>query len=339
MVYIVAEIGCNHNGDMELARKLVDAAIESGVDAVKFQTFKADKLISKHAPKADYQIETTGNSESQLEMTKKLEMSFDEYLEIKKYTESKGVDVFSTAFDDESLNFLISTGMDIFKIPSGELTNLTYLEKIGKQKKKVILSTGMAVMSEIHDAVDILEKNGTTDITILHCTTQYPTLSEDLNLHVITTLQKEFPNNKIGYSDHSVGHFAATVAAGMGSSFIEKHFTLDTNLPGPDHHASATPEVMTEVVKGVRFVEKAMGSYEKEPVAVEIKNKIVARKSIIAATNITKGEVFTEKNITTKRPGNGISPMKWYEVLGTVAERDFEEDEVIESSKFKGQEL
>lgn len=337
MVYIIAEIGVNHNGDMDLARKLVDAAVDCGVNAIKFQTFKADKLISKYAPKADYQIKTTGAEESQLEMTKKLEMSFDQYLDMKKYVEDKGVDVFSTPFDDESLEFLISTNMPTYKIPSGEITNLPYLEKIGKQKKKVILSTGMAVLDEIKAAIKVLEDNGTTDITILHATTQYPTENVDLNLNVIKTLQEEFKGYNIGYSDHSIGYSAATVAAALGCTIVEKHFTLDNNLPGPDHKASATPDILKRLVDGVRFVEEAMGSYEKKPVEVEIKNKIVARKSIVALRAIKKGETFTTENITTKRPGSGISPMKWYEVLGEQAERDFGIDEVIESSKFENQ--
>lgn len=337
-VYIIAEIGCNHNGDFELAKKMVDVAVDCGVDAVKFQTFKADKLISRYAPKAEYQKKTTGVEESQLEMTKKLEMSFEEYLEIEKYTKAKGVDVFSTPFDDESLDFLISTDMPVYKIPSGEITNLPYLEKIGKLKKKVILSTGMAVMSEIHQAVDILEKYGTTDISILHCTTEYPTQDEDLNLNVISTLQKEFKNNDVGYSDHSVGYEAAIISSSMGCKIIEKHFTLDNAMPGPDHKASANPEILKRLVDGVRKVEKQMGSFEKQPVEAEIKNKIVARKSIVALRDIKKGEKFTVENITTKRPGNGISPMKWYELLGQEAEKDFSIDELISHNGFDFQE-
>ncbi|MGL4589751.1 MAG: N-acetylneuraminate synthase [Mycoplasmatales bacterium] len=333
--YIIAEIGCNHNGDMELARKMVDKAVECGVDAVKFQTFKADKLISKYAPKADYQKITTGEADSQLEMTKKLEMSFEEYLKIRDYTAAKGVDVFSTPFDDESLDFLISTDMAVYKIPSGEITNLPYLEKIGKLGKKVIISTGMAVMDEIKEAVRILEENGTSDITILHCTTEYPTKYPDLNLNVIKTLQTEFPNNDIGYSDHSVGYEVPIVAVSMGATIIEKHFTLDNDMPGPDHKASANPDILKRLVSGIRNIEEAMGSFDKLPVEAEIKNKVVARKSIIAKIQIKKGDVFTEENITTKRPGNGISPMKWYDVLGKVAEKDFEEDQLIEHSMFE----
>ena len=262
MVYVIAEIGCNHNGSVKLAKKMVDAAVKTGVDAIKFQTFKADKLISKIAPKADYQKITTGTEDSQLEMTRKLELSYDDYLEMKRYCESKGIDVFSTAFDDESLNFLIGTGMSIFKIPSGEITNLPFLEKIGKQNKKVILSTGMATLGEIHTAVDILNKNGSYDITILHCTTEYPTKYHDINLNVIKTLQKEFPKYNIGFSDHSIGYQVPIMAAALGATIIEKHFTIDNNLPGPDQKASGTPDVFEAMVKGIRISEVAMGNYE-----------------------------------------------------------------------------
>lgn len=337
MVYIIAEIGCNHNGDFELAKKMVDVAVSCGVDAVKFQTFKADKLISKYAPKAEYQKVTTGTNDTQLEMTKRLELSFEEYLELRDYCLTKGVDVFSTPFDQESLDFLISTDMSVYKIPSGEITNLPYLEKIGKQGKKVILSTGMAVMEEIHKAVDILKENGTTDISILHCTTEYPTPYDALNLNVIQTLKKEFPDMTIGYSDHSIGSEVPVAAVALGAEVVEKHFTLDRNMEGPDHKASATPDVLEALVKGVRIIEKSLGHFEKVPEPVEEKNKIVARKSIIALKPIKKGDVFTEENITVKRPGNGISPMSWYDILGKEAQADFEEDQLIVDSRFKPQ--
>ncbi|MBS4761793.1 N-acetylneuraminate synthase [Carnobacteriaceae bacterium zg-ZUI252] len=335
MVYIIAEIGCNHNGDAQLAKKMLDVAVSCGVDAVKFQTFKAEKLISRFAPKAEYQKKTTGTNDSQLEMTKRLELSFEEYLELRDYGLSKGVDVFSTPFDEESLDFLISTNMPVYKIPSGEITNLPYLEKIGQQNKKVILSTGMANMAEIHQAVKILQDNGTSDISVLHCTTEYPTPYESLNLNVITTLKKEFPELTIGYSDHSIGHEVPIAAAALGAEILEKHFTLDTNMPGPDHKASATPDVLEALVKGVRLIEKSLGSFEKVSVPVEEKNKIVARKSIVANKAIKKGDIFTEENITVKRPGNGISPMHWYEVLGKEAQHDFQEDELIRHDQFE----
>lgn len=337
MVYIIAEIGCNHNGDVELAKKMVDVAVNCGVDAVKFQTFKADKLISRYAPKAEYQKKTTGTDDSQLEMTRRLELSFDEYLELKGYCQEKKVDVFSTPFDFESLDFLISTDMPVYKIPSGEITNLPYLEIIGKLNKKVILSTGMANIEEIHNAVDILKKNGTDDISILHCTTEYPTPYTSINLNVIQTLKNEFPSLQIGYSDHSIGSEVPIAAAALGAEVIEKHFTLDNNMPGPDHKASATPEILDALVKGVRIVESAMGKFEKIPDPVEEKNKIVARKSIVALTNIKKGDVFTTENITVKRPGNGISPMFWYDVLGKEAEEDFEVDQLVKDSRFEFQ--
>ncbi|CAO1610837.1 N-acetylneuraminate synthase [Brochothrix thermosphacta] len=330
MVYVIAEIGCNHNGDFNLAKKMVDVAISTGVDAVKFQTFKADKLISKYAPKAEYQKRTTDSEESQLDMTRKLELGFDEYLKLKKYCEDKNVDVFSTPFDDESLEFLISTDMAIYKIPSGEVTNLPYLQKIGSLNKRVIISTGMATMREIHDAVNILKEAGTEDITILHCTTEYPTQYSDLNLNVIHTLKKEFPNESIGYSDHSIGYEVPIAATAMGATVVEKHFTLDQNMPGPDHKASATPDVLEKLVKGIRVIETALGSYEKRVLPIEEKNKVVARKSIVANEDIKKGDVFTEKNLTVKRPGNGISPMCWYDVLGQKSEKDFKKDQLIQ---------
>lgn len=337
MVYIIAEIGCNHNGSVPLAKKMVDSAITTGVDAVKFQTFKAEKLISKYAPKAEYQKATTGTKETQLEMTKHLELSFDEYLEMKRYCEGKGVDVFSTAFDEDSLNFLISTDMNIFKIPSGEITNLPFLEVVGSQKKKVILSTGMANLSEIHTAINILEKNGTKDITILHCTTQYPTEYKDLNLNTIKGFIKEFPGYSIGFSDHSLGPVAGIVAAGLGAEIVEKHFTTDNNLPGPDQKASGTPDVFRKMVAGIRIVEQSMGSEEKKVTPIEIKNRVVARKSIVAKKDIKKGDTFTTENITLKRPGNGISPMNWYEVLGRKSEKNFGYDQLIEDSHFENQ--
>lgn len=337
MAYIIAEIGSNHNGDFGLAKKMLEAAVKAGVDAVKFQTFTASALISKNAPKAKYQIATTGAEDSQLEMTAKLELSHEDYLKLHEIGQKMGVDVFSTPFDMDSLEFLISTGMTTFKIPSGEITNLPYLERIGRVGGKVFLSTGMATIDEIHEAVDILQENGTTDITILHATTEYPTMYEDINLNAMKTLMKEFPDNAIGLSDHSLGYVVAIAAAGIGAQVIEKHFTIDNTLPGPDQKASSTPEVLTELVKDVRIVEKSLGSFEKHAVEVEEFNKIVARKSVIAKTHIKKGETFSVNNLTLKRPGNGISPMHWYDVLGKVSEQDFEEDDLIVDSRFEWQ--
>ena len=338
MVYLIAEIGSNHNGSFDLAKKMLESAVKTGVNAVKFQTFKAEELISKNAPKARYQIETTGKDDSQLEMTKKLELNRDDYLKLVEYGNQLGVDVFSTPFDMDSLEFLIKSGMTTFKIPSGEITNLPYLERIGKVNGKVILSTGMANISEIKKAVDILVINGTTDITILHATTEYPTQYKDMNLRAMLTIKKAFPEYKIGLSDHSIGYQAAIAAAAMGATVIEKHFTIDNSLPGPDQKASSTPEILQQIVEGVRIIEEELGSSEKDAVEVEQFNKIVARKSIIARKKIEKGEKFTIDNITVKRPGNGISPMNWYDILGKVSETDFRPDDLITSSSFEWQE-
>lgn len=342
-IFIVAEIGCNHNGSKELAREMVRKAKECGVDAVKFQTFKADALISCYAPKAEYQKETTGTAESQLEMTKKLELSHDDLIELKTYAESLGLVVFSTPFDLDSVDFLDSIGQSLWKIPSGEITNLPYLKRIGAIKidnKKIILSSGMATIDEIKTCIGVLGEAGTNenDIILLHCNTEYPTPDKDVNILAINDLKEQFPNVSIGFSDHSVGYVAAVGAAILGVSLIEKHFTLDKNFAGPDHKASATPEELKALVENVRRIEVMAGSSKKIVTESERKNRIVARKSIVAARNIVKGEIFTEENITCKRPGNGISPMKWYDILGKVAEKDFRTDELIEQSGFEWQE-
>ena len=342
-VFIVAEIGCNHNGSKDLAREMVIKAKECGVDAVKFQTFKADALISCYAPKAEYQKETTGTVESQLEMTKKLELSHDDLIELKAYAESLGLVVFSTPFDLDSVDFLNSIGQSLWKIPSGEITNLPYLKRIGAIKidnKKIILSSGMATIDEIKTCIGVLVEAGTNenDIILLHCNTEYPTPDKDVNILAINDLKEQFPNVSIGFSDHSVGYVAAVGAAILGVSLIEKHFTLDKNFAGPDHKASATPEELKALVENVRRIEVMAGSSKKIVTESERKNKIVARKSIVAARDIVKGEILTEENITCKRPGNGISPMKWYDILGKVAEKDFRTDELIEQSGFEWQE-
>ena len=341
-IFIVAEIGCNHNGDPELAKKMVEIAKECGVDAVKFQTFKADLLISKYAPKAEYQKKVTSSDESQLEMTKKLELPFDKFIELEKYARSLGLEVFSTPFDFESIDFLAGYQQKIWKIPSGEVTNLPYIEKIAKLpiiNKQIVLSTGMSTIDEIEETLNILTKNGMKEenITILHCNTEYPTPYEDVNLLSIPYLKEKFPKYKIGFSDHSQGYFDGIAAVPYGITFIEKHFTLDKNFEGPDHKASVLPEELKLLCEGIRAVEKSMGKYKKVVTDSERKNKIVARKSIIAKAKIKKGEIFTEENLTTKRPGNGISPMNWYKILGKRAERDFDIDELIEDSNFKNQ--
>lgn len=342
-VFIVAEIGCNHNGNVELARMMVDVAKKCGVDAVKFQTFKADKLISRYAPKAEYQKATTGIDDSQLEMTKKLELPYEEYVKLERYAKSVGLEVFSTAFDLDSIDFLHSLGQKTWKIPSGELTNLPYLEKIAKlaiNDKKIVISIGMATIEELQTSLNILEKNGNNpnSITILHCNTEYPTPVEDINLNVLKQLKAEFPNYNIGFSDHSPGYFAGIAAVPYGISFIEKHFTLDKNFEGPDHRASVIPEELALLCNGIRFVEKALGASTKNVTKSEEKNKVVARRSIVASRAIKKGEVFTTDNITTKRPGSGISPMYWYDILGKKSEYDFEEDQLIVDSRFNNQE-
>lgn len=342
-VYIVAEIGCNHNGSKALARKLVKAAKDCGADAVKFQTFKASALISRYAPKAEYQEKTTGTADSQLEMTEKLELSHEDYLELRDYAKKLGLHVFSTPFDRDSIDFLAASGQTVWKIPSGEITNLPYLEKLGAlhcPDKKVIVSTGMATLDEIARCLEILEKNGTLReaITIMHCNTEYPTPDKDVNVLAIGALQDHFPDYEIGFSDHSVGYLAAAGAVLLGISMIEKHFTLDKNLPGPDHRASATPAELKALCEAVRRMEILAGVREKRVTPSERKNKIVARKSIVARRSIRKGDVFTEDNVTCKRPGNGISPMDWYDLLGKRAEKDFSEDELIQADGFSWQE-
>lgn len=333
-IKIVAEIGCNHNGDFELAKKLVKAAAEAGVDAVKFQSFNAKSLVSGHAPKADYQ-KKLNDKESQLEMLQKLEITDSQYCELKSYAETLGLECFSTAFDKDSFNFLAGIGQRIWKIPSGEITNLPFLEAIRDlecQGKEIILSTGMSTIDEIREAVEILEGKSCHDITILHCNTEYPTEDLDMNLKAINVLKKHFPKYKIGLSDHSKDNFAAIVASGMGISFIEKHFTMDKGLLGPDHKASITPAELTELCNDVRRSEVILGEERKYVTESENKNKFVARKSIVASCDIKKGELFSKDNITCKRPGYGISPMNWYKLIGKTAEKDFLYDELIKCS-------
>ena len=341
-IFIVAEIGCNHNGNKETALKMIDEAKACGVDAVKFQAFKAKDLISCYAPKAEYQKATTGTADSQLEMTAKLELSRNDIEELTRYAESIGLVAFSTPFDMGSVEFLESFGQKIWKIPSGEITNLPYLERIAGIKcegKKVIVSSGMATVDEMKACISVLNKGGTDceDIVLLHCNTEYPTPDKDVNILAINDLKANFPEINIGFSDHSVGYTAAIGAAALGIFMIEKHFTLDKNLPGPDHKASATPEELKLLVENVRRMENMLGSGFKIVTDSEEKNKIVARKSIVAQKDIKAGEIFSEDNITCKRPGNGISPMRWYDILGKKAERDFNEDELIVAEGFEMQ--
>lgn len=326
--YIIAEAGVNHNGSLKLACKLVDAAKEAGVDCVKFQTFKAKNLVSRNASKAEYQKETTGDG-SQEDMLKKLELSYDEFLELKKYCDSVGISFLSTPFDFESIDFLNSVDMPFWKIPSGEVTNYPYLVALANTQKPIIMSTGMCCLDEIRAAIRVLKDNGSQDIKLLHCNTEYPTPFEDVNLRAMQTLKDEF-GLEVGYSDHTKGIEVPIAAVAMGATIIEKHFTLDRNMEGPDHKASLEPDELKNMVRSIRHIEEAIGSGTKKPSPSETKNKAVARKSIVAKTKIAVGEFLTEDNITVKRPGTGISPMKWPEVIGTKAIRDFDEDELIE---------
>ncbi|MBQ3392881.1 MAG: N-acetylneuraminate synthase [Lachnospiraceae bacterium] len=327
-IYIIAEAGVNHNGSYELACRLADAALEAGADCIKFQTFKAEKLVSKNAEKAQYQKAATGDT-SQQEMLKKLELSYEEFISLKKYCESIGIAFLSTPFDFESIDFLNSIGMPFWKVPSGEVTNLPYLRAVARTGKPVVMSTGMCTMDEIASSVQALRESGAGEITLLHCNTEYPTPYEDVNLRAMQTIRDTF-GLEVGYSDHTKGIEVPVAAAAMGAVIIEKHFTLDRNMEGPDHKASLEPQELKDMVTSIRHIEAALGSGVKEPSPSEKKNMAVARKSIVAARAIRAGELLTEDNITVKRPGTGISPMRWDEVLGTRAVRDYAEDEMIE---------
>ena len=329
-VFIIAEAGVNHNGSIELAKKLIDVASESGADAVKFQTFKAEKLVSKNAQKADYQKQTTNKTESQFDMIKKLELDMDTHKELIAYCKTKNIMFLSTPFDHDSIELLSDLGLEIFKIPSGEIINLPYLRHIGKLNKKVILSTGMADIGEIEDALDILISAGTKkeNITVLHANTMYPTPMEDVNLKAMVTIGNTFDIG-FGYSDHTLGIEVDIAAVAMGACCIEKHFTLDKTMEGPDHKASLEPDELKAMVKAIRNIELALGSSVKKPSKSEIPNMQIVRKSIVAKIEIKKGDKLSEENITIKRPGNGINPMRWDEIVGTIAAKDYKEDELI----------
>ena len=330
-VFIIAEAGVNHNGNVEIAKKLVDAARNAGSDAVKFQTFKAEKTVSIFAAKAEYQKGTTEESETQLEMVKKLELDMNEHREIMSYCNQKGIMFFSTPFDLESVDMLNVLGLGVFKIASGEITNLKLLEKIGSLNREIILSTGMADLTEIKDALTVLNEAGTPRerITILHCNTEYPTSMEDVNLLAMQTINKTF-NTKVGYSDHTTGVEVSIAAVALGATVIEKHITIDKSMNGPDHKSSLNPREFKEMVMAIRNIEVALGDGVKRASLSELKNKKIVRKSIVAANDIKQGEIFSESNITIKRPGCGLNPMKWYSVIGEVAKRDFKKDEAIE---------
>ena len=327
-VYIIAEAGVNHNGNYETACRLADAAKQSGADCIKFQTFKSELVVSKSAPKAEYQNKTT-SEESQLSMLKRLELTYDEFISLKKYCDDIGICFLSTAFDLDSIGFLDSIDIPFWKIPSGEVTNYPYLVKIAKTGKPVIMSTGMCDLDEIRDAIDVLVKNGVGNIRLMHCNTEYPTPYVDVNLKAMETMRREF-DVEVGYSDHTEGIEVSLAAVALGATVIEKHFTLDRNMEGPDHRASIEPNELSELVRDIRHIEMAFGIAEKKPTPSERKNIKAARKSIVAKRKILAGELFTEENVTAKRPGVGISPMKWNEVIGTRAVRTFEEDEMIE---------
>jgi len=329
-VFIIAEAGVNHNGSIELAKKLIDVASEAGVDAVKFQTFKAENLVSKNAQKADYQKETTDKEESQFDMLKKLELDTDTHTELIAYCNTKDIMFLSTPFDHDSIDLLDDLGLEIFKIASGEITNLPYLRHIGKLGKKVILSSGMADMGEIEDALDVLVEAGTSkkDITVLHANTMYPTPMKDVNLRAMVTIGNTF-DIAYGYSDHTLGIEVDIAAVAMGATVIEKHFTLDKTMDGPDHKASLEPDELIAMTRTIHNIELALGSSVKKPSKSEIVNKVPGRKSIVAKTFINKGELYTSDNLTIKRPGNGISPMQWDYIIGQTSNQDYNEDEQI----------
>lgn len=326
---IIAEAGVNHNGSLDVAKKLAFKAKEAGADIVKFQTAKLDSLVSKTAEMAEYQKNNIGKNMSQKEMLKNLLLSYQEFKELKSYCESIGIQFLSTPFDLESIDFLDEIGCLFWKVPSGEITNYPYLKKIALTRKPVILSTGMSSMKEVEECYNLLKDMGTTDITLLHCTTQYPTEFSDVNLRAMLTLKEKFGCD-VGYSDHTRGIEVPIAAVAMGATVIEKHFTLSREMEGPDHKASLEPGELGRMISAIRNIEEAFGSGEKEPRISEIGNIAVARKSIVAKKGIRKGEVFSEDNLTTKRPGTGINPMKWNEIIGGTATRDYEEDDLIE---------
>ncbi|MEG2595725.1 MAG: N-acetylneuraminate synthase [Ruthenibacterium sp.] len=328
-VLIIAEAGVNHNGSLACAKEMARVAKDAGVDIVKYQTAVPELVVSKFAEKAAYQKENTGAGESQLDMIRRIHFDFKAHQELKEYCDSIGVSYLSTPFDEPSIDFLAGLNLPLYKIPSGEITNLPYLEKIAALQKTIILSTGMSTLSEVEDALSVLENGGVTDITLLHCNTEYPTPYADVNLRAMADLRQQF-GYPVGYSDHTLGFAVDIAAVALGATVIEKHFTLDKTMEGPDHKASLNPDELKAMVQEIRNTEAALGSDKKQVTQSEAKNKPIARKSIVAKCNIAKDEVYTAENLTVKRPGDGISPMRWYEVLGKTAPRDFGEDEKIE---------
>lgn len=330
-VFIIAEAGVNHNGDITLAKKMINVAKECGVDAVKFQSFSAEKLLSKHAPKAEYQKCTSNSKESQFDMIKKLELTYEDHITLIEYCNKNKIEFISTPFDMGSLDMLIDLGVRVLKISSGDITNYPFLKKIAATNKKVILSTGMSTLLEVKEALDVLTKNGLdiADIVLLQCNTEYPTPYADVNLKAMLTMEKEF-NITVGYSDHTIGIEVPIAAVALGAKVIEKHFTLDKNMQGPDHKASMEPYELKQMVLAIRNTEKAMGNGIKKPSPSELKNIGIARKSIVAIRDINNGDLFSEANIAAKRPGNGISPMQWEKVIDKPAKRNFLKDELID---------
>lgn len=326
---IIAEAGVNHNGDMNLAKELILQAKKAGADYVKFQTFQPEKLVSRYAPKAEYQKKLTGGQDTQFGMLQKLALSQAQFRELYQFAGEQEIGFISTPFDIESIHFLNALGMEFWKIPSGEITNLPYLEQIADTGKPVILSTGMSTMDEVKVAISVLRQKGTEDITILHCNTEYPTPMQDVNLRAMQTLREQC-QVPVGYSDHTLGIEVPIAAVAMGAIVIEKHFTLDHSMEGPDHKASLEPDELTAMVKAIRNIESALGDGNKKVTMSEKKNMVAARKSIVAARTIETGEIFTTENLTTKRPGNGISPMNWYAYIGQKAKRHYEPDELID---------
>ena len=330
-VKIIAEAGVNHNGDIKLAKKMVEVAADAGADYIKFQTFNAKRQVTKNARKAHYQLKNTNNIETQYEMLSRLEMTEEMHYQLKNHADSNSIGFLSTGFDIQSIDFLVNLGQDYLKVPSGEITNLPYLQHIAEIGKPIILSTGMANMGEIEAALEILEsvRVSRSQITILHCTTEYPAPAEEVNLKAINTIRTAF-NVNVGYSDHTCGIEIAGAAVALGATMIEKHFTLDRGLPGPDHQASLEPEELKKMILSIRNIELAMGDGVKRLSSSEIKNKPIIRKSLVAKTAISSGEIFTLENLTVKRPGTGLSPMRWAEVVGKKAVRDFLPEDLIE---------
>lgn len=328
--FIIAEAGVNHNGDINIAKQLIEKAAEAGADAVKFQSFKANELVLKNAPKAKYQIENTGNKEeNQYEMIKKLELSYEDHLELIEHCKKNNIQFLSSAFDLKSVDLLLKLDIPLFKIPSGEVENVPYLRAIAKSGKRIIISTGMCTMEDITFAIKTLNESGAKDITILHCNTQYPTPMEEVNLKAMLKIKEVF-NLPIGYSDHTLGIEVPIAAVALGATVIEKHFTLSRSMKGPDHLASLEPKELKNMVISIRNIEKALGVKEKTLSKSELENIKIARKSLVCSRKISKGDIWTDENMTVKRPGIGLSPKLWDEVIGTKAIRDFDIDEMVE---------